>query len=113
VNWNALQPWLSPALIAVLGWFFKQALGRVTDRIDRLESRAAQAEREIQATRENAVSRESHIRESSRVRTTLETLLQGLARVEGKMDIGNRIATSMESIAQDKRDKAGTDGKDS
>jgi hypothetical protein len=88
----------TPVLLAGIGWMFRNSLGRITDRIKRLEVRTGEAETGI----EGKASREDFIREMSRTRTTLEKLVEGQGRLEGKMDTGTRIAAAIEALAEQK-----------
>ncbi len=85
-------------IVPAVGWLLKNSIGRITDRIDRLEVRTQKAEDGL----EKKVQREDFIRENARFRLTLEKLTEGQARIEGKIDSGYRIAAAIERLADDK-----------
>lgn len=93
-----IAQWASPVLLTGIGWLLRNSLGRVTDRIRRLEARTAETEERLQA----CASREDFIREMSRTRNALEKLMEGQARVEGKLDAGTRIASAIEALRDQK-----------
>lgn len=88
-------------VVTVVGFIYKQAVGRITDRIEKIEKdqaadratleavrkatveAAAKAHDEIDDLRRDKVDREDFIREASRNRITQEKLVEGLARLEG------------------------------
>lgn len=100
---------VTPIVVGVVGWLVRQSMGRITDRIEALERKRDALElevielrrvshAEVDAAREASVSRIDWIRESSRMRLTLERLVEGQARLEGRMDMGTRIATAIERL---------------
>lgn len=84
---------LTPVLVAIVGFAVRQTLARISDRIARLEDdrrddveRLMAAEAQMQAMGDTFVRREDWIREQARTRQTLERLVEGQARLEGKLD---------------------------
>lgn len=86
---------LQIVIVPIVGALLKNSIGRITDRIDRLEARTQRNEDSL----EKKVQREDFIRENARFRLTLEKLTEGQARIEGKIDTGNRIAAAIERLA--------------
>lgn len=85
---------INSIVVPVVGWLVKQSMGRMTDRLERLESRTTGLEKDM----DNRVTREDFIRETARTRNTLEKLVEGQARLEGKLDTGVRIAAAVERL---------------
>jgi len=103
--------------VVAIGAWVKTAIGRITDRMERLESRADASDVAVAATRasitnvQNAgVKREDWIRDSARFRQTMERLVEGQSRLEGRLDIGTRLVSSIERLAAATNKKAETDG---
>ena len=84
-------------LLPLLTYLFRGWLKQFTNRLASLEAWQLHVNNELNAK----VSREDFIRETSRTRQTLERLMEGQARIEGKMDIGSRIATTLDRIAEE------------
>lgn len=96
MTWMFWVNLLSPFVLGVIGWLMRNSMARFTDRIESLESWKMSVEEQLQAK----VSREDFIREQARTRQTLERLIEGLARLEGKLDIGTRIAAGIERLSE-------------
>lgn len=90
-------------VIPFVSYLFRGWLKQFTHRLAALENWQMRIDQEMSAK----VSREDFIRESSRTRQTLERLAEGQARIEGKMDIGTRIAASLDRIAERDEGKNG------
>lgn len=112
----------SPILLGGIGWFLRQAMGRVTDKIeshdeqlDRLEqdmrSHRTALDSDIRNLRDTTVRREDWIRESTRTNLKLDRLLETLARLEGKVDVGAPLAVALRDLRdhmqKDEEDDAG------
>lgn len=83
----------TPVIVAIIGFAVRQMMARMLDRIARLEAdrrddveRLMTAEMQMQTLGETFVRREDWIREQARTRQTLERLVEGQARLEGKLD---------------------------
>jgi heme exporter protein D len=105
--------WLTLALsvvnicvIPVIGYLIRQALGRNSDRMERLEARMEQAEADIKAT----VSEEEWIRESMRLRSDVTEMGKTLARIEGKTDSTLMVATAINRVASAMEHGKGAEG---
>lgn len=91
------------AILPAFSFLFRGWLKQFTTRLAMIEKWQHDNEawqREIENQMDAKVSREDFIRETSRTRQTLEKLIEGQARIEGKMDIGTRIAGTLERIAE-------------
>lgn len=86
---------LSPVVLGVIGWTIRSTLKAVTDRLDKLETWQVTAQRDMEAK----ASREDFIREAARTRQTLEKLIEGQGRLEGKLDTSARIAAAIEQMS--------------
>lgn len=89
---------LSAVNIVVLplaGWLIRNAFGRYTDKLERLEARMEAAEASI----ERKVSDEEWIRESMRLRNDVSDMGKTLARIEGKTDSTLMLASSVNRVA--------------
>lgn len=93
-EWIQVGNIVTPVLVGAAAWFMRQTLARVTDRLDRIEQDVGRVDREVQALRtveRDSVSREEFVRETARTRITLERLGEGLARIEGRIDMTARL----------------------
>lgn len=93
-EWIAVANIATPVLVAIVAYFARQTMARVTDRLDRIEHDVGRVDREVQDLRQSerdAVSREEFVRESARTRLTLERLGEGLARIEGQISLVSRV----------------------
>jgi hypothetical protein len=115
---------ISSGVLGLIGWGIKKtldnAMSRWTDRIEKseqqiekqrvehedtwktFEQRLGEMHDDFDRRLETKASREDFIRDSSRTRMTLEKLLEGQARMEGAINMGNRIAAAIEAVARDK-----------
>ena len=102
--------------IIVIGAWVRTAIGRVTDRIERLEERTAQNETDIAVVRnqdlvslrDKAVTREDWIRESSRVSKRLDRLIEGQAELRGKTDLATALAQCIKNMGDAHRQENDT-----
>lgn len=103
----------TPVVLAVGGWLLRNSLARFTDQIAalqqaqqrhaaNLDKHTKEDEAEHTALLNQKVDREDWIRETSRSRITMERVVESLARMEGRMDVGTRIAAAVESLAREK-----------
>lgn len=90
---------LSPFLLAAIGWLLKNALGRVTDRVERVEARAMANEERISVLRENSVKREDWLRENTRTIQKLDKLCEGQARIEASVNVGAAVGEALRELA--------------
>ncbi|MCK6483743.1 MAG: hypothetical protein L6R00_06380 [Phycisphaerae bacterium] len=97
---------LTPVLVAIVGFAVRQTLARISDRIARLEDdrrgdikRMIAAEERMDVMAETFVRREDWIREQARTRQTLERLVEGQARMEGKIDAASSLAVTARLLA--------------
>ena len=103
----------TPVIMGAVGFLVKNALARFTDKLELLQTaqtkNAADLAAHVEAQRancdkhmsdnaaaygevvENKVDREDWIRECARSRQTQEKLVEGLARIEGRLGIGVRV----------------------
>jgi hypothetical protein len=103
----------TPVIMGGVGWLVKNALARFTDQLESLRLAQAKdasdlaAHVELQRENcdkhmsanasaysevvENKVDREDWIRECARSRQTQEKLVEGLARIEGRLGIGVQV----------------------
>lgn len=113
----------TPVITGVIGYIVRQSMGRMNDRMERMERDSAADRATIEAVRraaidaassahagldelrDDTVRREDYIREAARNRQVQERLVEGLARVEGKLDIGVRVAQGIERLGDQMRDK--------
>lgn len=127
-QWITIANFATPVITALIGFMFRQWMGRVTDRVGRIEkdmielqqerlrdaaladTRHATVGQQFTTMRDDTVRREDWIRETSRVRQTLEKVVVEIARLDGKLDAGTRIATSLDQLADAMR-KDGDDGR--
>lgn len=115
MSWGEWANIATPIVVAIFGGLIRQSIGRITDRLERLERRADQSDernKEIRSELERRVQREDFIRESSRTRNTLERLLDGQARLEGRLDVGVRIAAAVERVVDTAVTRNTSDGED-
>lgn len=89
----------SPFLLAAIGWLLKNALGRVTDRIERVEARTGANEAQISAVRETSVKREDWLRENTRTIQKLDKLCEGQARIEASVNVGAAVGEAVRELA--------------
>lgn len=122
-----------PFVMGIGSYVIRQAIGRQTDRISRLEvelaknasdvkahdakytakleahaeaisGNAARLHGEIDDLGKDTVRREDYIREAARTRQTLERMVENQARMEGKLDIGTRVAAGIERLADQREE---------
>ncbi len=77
---------------------------RATDRLD-LGNRIDNIEEDLEDLRRDTVTKEEWIRETTRFRQSLERNSETLARIEGRLDIGQRVATAIDRLAEQKAEK--------
>jgi hypothetical protein len=109
-NWITFVQIAATIVMAWIGWSLRTMkaciraeMKVIANDVDAVRRRLTEAEDDI----ERKVSREDFIRESSRNRQILERLMEGQARLEGKMDVGTRIAASVERISEKLAEKSG------
>lgn len=106
----------TPIVVGGIGWLVRNALARFTDQLDSLRQAQAKDAADLaehvrvqeascdkhmasnaaayNEIAEAKVDREDWIRESTRNRQTQERLVEGLARIEGRLGIGVRVLKS-------------------
>lgn len=90
---------LTPVVVAGVGWLIKNAIGRVTDRVERLEVRQRDTEFALDAMREQKVSREDWVRETTRTTQKLDRLCEGQARIEATMNVAVAVSEAIKELA--------------
>ena len=79
----------------IAAWMIRNAFGRYTDKIERLEIGLEKAESNI----EKKVGDEEWIREMTRLRNEVKEIGQSIARIEGKTDSTLMLATGLNRVA--------------
>lgn len=99
-------------ILAWVGWSVRvlkkcilQEVAMVRGEVAELKRRQDEADRQralrdadVEGQLDAKASREDFIRESARNRLLMERLIEGQARLEGKLDAGTRIAASLERL---------------
>ncbi len=112
-----MQQWGPHAILAVIGFLLKFMLGAFDKRIRAVEVRQDAIEKVQAELREKAVMRVDFLRNESRTHDAIERMNSGLARIEGMLDAGNRVAEAVNEIknviieASNRRERNG-DGQD-
>jgi len=86
-----IATWGPTVLIGLIGWLLRNSLGRITDRIVRIEARVAKTEDALAVT----VKDEEWIRESMRLRNSVKEISNLLYKMDGKSEAILQIAQSM------------------
>lgn len=104
---DSVATWGPTALIALVGWLLKNAIGRVTDRFDnalgRTNDRVAIVEERVTKAEDaltETVSAEDWVRESMRLRDEVRDISRMLHRMDGKTDVSLQIAQAMTKMGK-------------
>jgi hypothetical protein len=114
----------TPVVVGGIGWLVRNSLARFTDQLDSLRQAQAKDAADLaehvrvqesacdkhmasnaaaySEIAETKVDREDWIRESTRNRQTQEKLVEGLARIEGRLGIGVRLLKSGEGDGENR-----------
>lgn len=109
-EFSAWMPLVQLVFGVVIGWIgwsvraikrcIEKDLAKVKMEFEIRESALAARLARVEVACETKADREDSIREAARTRITLERLIEGQARLEGKLDAGARIAAAIEGLRE-------------
>lgn len=107
-EWMPVVQLVFGAVISWIGWSVRSIKRCIEKDIGKMQAEfelrgnALDARlRQVEAACEKKADREDSIREAARTRITLERLIEGQARLEGKLDGAARIAAAIESLREE------------